>query len=395
MKIKILLGMLFSLAVMAVSGCGGGGGGTQPTIVSGTAMKGQFVSGTVQIFGINTATATKGDLLKTVPLDAQGNFTADISPFTGPVIIEVTGRFKDEATGAEKDLTAPLRAAVGSAAGNTTAMVTPLSELALKKAGTTLTATVINNANADIANLFKLDNIITTKPVDATNATATAAATTAQKNMALALATISQIMKGSGSTLGDVLTGLAGEISGTGTSVTMTPAASTAIKVAMSEFMDNSAINKTGITDAAAIPFSAATPKVALVKVSSSGLATGAKIGSIDFTMNLPATVTVSADATSKQVDDGTILVSGVAGTGTSISLATFTAPALRTMLANAQGFGSGEFVTIGCNVVTGSNETTVKANLESAVSSATLTATDLTGAPITGLTLAATVKIF
>lgn len=396
MKIKILLGMLFSLAAMTVSGCGGGGGGgTQPTIVSGTAMKGQFTAGTVKIFAVDLATGAKAATpLKTDVLSATGTFSVDISPFTGPIIVEVTGTHKDEATGQLATLgdATPLRAAV-NAAGGTPAMVTPLTELALKKAGAVLTAAVITKANADISTLFKVDNIVATKPVDATTA-ASATAAASEKNYSLALATVSQIMKNSaGSTLGQILDGLAAEINTSGSTPTMTTTASTTIKVAMSEFME-SANNKTGVSDPAAIPFSAATPKVALLKISTSGLAADGKIGAIDFTMDLPATVTVGADATSKQVDDGAVVVSGVAATGTSISLATFTAPKLRTMLANANGFGGGEFVAIGCDMASGS---TVKAaDLQSAVSSAILTsATGLTGAPISGLTLTATVKIF
>ncbi|MBI2354050.1 MAG: hypothetical protein HYV06_03295 [Deltaproteobacteria bacterium] len=394
MKIKILLGMLFSLAAMAVSGCGGGGGGTQPTIVSGTAMKGQFSSGTVKIFAVDLTTGAKAATpLKTDVLTATGTFSVDVSPHTGPIIVEVSGTYKDEATGLNATIAdaTPIRAAV-VAAGSTPAMVTPLTELALKKAGAVLTAAVITKANADISTLFKVDNIVATKPVDATTA-ASATAAASEKNYSLALATVSQIMKSSSITLGQTLDGLAAEINTSASTPTMTTAASTTIKVAMSEFME-SANNKTGVTDVATIPFSAATPKVALLKISTSGLAAGGTIGAIEFTMDLPATVSVGADATTKQVEDGAVVVSGVAATGTSISLATFDAQKLRTMLVNANGFGGGEFVTVGCDMASGS--TVTAATLQSAVSSATITsATDLTGTPISGLTLTGTVKIF
>lgn len=394
MKIKILLGMFFSVAAMTLFGCGGGGGGAgaQPTVVSGTASKGQFSSGSVQIFAVDQTTGAKAATpLKTDVLSATGTYSVDISPYTGPVIVEVTGTYKDEVTGQQVTLAAPLRAAVANAAGSTSAMVTPLTELALKKAGTVLTPTVITKVNADIATLFKLDNILTTKPVDASDAAA-ASATAAQKNYALALATIAQIMKSGNSTLVQIMDGLAGEINDIkvpGSTATISTAASTSIKVAMFEFMA-SANNKTGLTDAATIPFSAGTPQIALLKISTSGtLPTGKSIGGIDFTMDLPSGVTVDGDAASS----GAVEVSGVASTGTSISLATFTAPKLRTMLANANGFGTGEFVTVGCNLATGSTFT--DAALAAALSAATLTVSDLTGTPITGLTLTGTVKVF
>ena len=396
MKIRILLGMFISLAALAVAGCGGGGGGGAATVVSGVAAKGLFVSGTVKVYGVNATSAARGDLLKTVALDATGNYSADITPYTGPVIIEVIGTYKDEATGGQVVMDPagpPLRAFIGNAAGNTTAMVTPLTEVAAKKIETgAITATVINTVNTNIATLFKVADITATKPVDASDA-ASAGATAAQKDYALALAGVSQLVKNSaGKPLGQVLTDLAADVSGSGT--TMADKAIVSFKTALFDFM-KSANNKTGVTDPTANPFNAGTFKIALLKISTQGVGATAKVGAIDFAMNLPAGVTVSADA-AKQTTAGAVELSGVAvadATSTSVTIATFNTPALRVALANAKGFGGVQFVNVSCTLPAGS--TVTAANFTTAAGAATVTATDLTGAPMTGVTLTTTADIF
>src|SRR6185369_16682529 len=97
------------------------------------------------------------------------------------------------------------------------------------------------------------------------------------------------------------------------------------------------------------------------------------------------------------QVTPGTVVVSGVAAvTGTtSISLASLNLQALRTVLANAQGFGAGEFVDITCTLPAGS--TLTAADFTTAMQSATLTAFGIqpVGGVIPGVTLTVTPVIF
>jgi hypothetical protein len=397
MKIKYFAGMLFLLAAAILAGCGGGGGGgtaaPATTVISGVAAKGLFTSGTVKIYGVNATSAAKGDLLKTTALDALGTYNADIGSYTGPVVIEVIGTYNDEATGVPVVMAAtdpPLRALIANASGNVTAMVTPLTELAAQKVGTVITASVINTMNGNIATLFKLDDITKTKPVDATTAAA-ATATAAEKNQSLVLAAISQLVKNSGKPLGQTLTGMAADISGT----TMADKSIAGFKTALFDFISDTAKNKTGITDTATAAVNIGGFKIAHLKINTAGLAAAAKIGGIDFTFNLPAGVTVAADATTKEVAAGIVVISGTAAAAgtTSISTATFSAPALRTVLASAQGFGAGEFVDISCTIPAGNAATA--ASFTAAITAATLTAKDLLGAPLTGVTLTTTVDVF
>ena len=91
MKLKLLLGMLFSLAAFNITGCGGGGGGgaaaPPPNFVNGTAAAGKFVSGTVNVFSV--VASAKAAQVGTAALDAAGNFNVNIGSYTGPALIEV------------------------------------------------------------------------------------------------------------------------------------------------------------------------------------------------------------------------------------------------------------------------------------------------------------------
>src|SRR6185369_3973788 len=95
------------------------------------------------------------------------------------------------------------------------------------------------------------------------------------------------------------------------------------------------------------------------------------------------------------QVTPGTVVVSGVAAAAgtTNISLATLNLQALRTVLANAQGFGAGEFVDISCTIPAGS--TLTGTDFSTAIQSANVLATDATGTPISNVTLSADVAVF
>ena len=74
MKLKILLGMIFSAALITLSGCGGGGGGSAAapavsTKVSGTPFKGAFNSGgSVKIFGVDANNVKRATPLSTAQL---------------------------------------------------------------------------------------------------------------------------------------------------------------------------------------------------------------------------------------------------------------------------------------------------------------------------------------
>jgi hypothetical protein len=377
----------------AIYGCGGGGGGgAVATTVSGVASAGPIINGHVEIFAIDVATSHRGAQLATVTTDANGAYTAPLGTFTGPIEVEVTqGTYTDEATGATVQLTTPLRATISNATGNTSVMVTPLTELAVRELPLDVhSAPNIDKANADIATVFKVANIITTKPADAT-AAASATAPAAEKDHGLVLASISQMGKDSGKTLGLLLADLSTAITG----ATMPVNTTAGFKAAMFNFISDTAINKTGITPATATSINPSTVQVAVLKISRAG---GGTIGGMDFTMTIPGNATVAADATTKQTTDGTVAVSGEADKGTNrniISAATFdaTSKKLKIVLANPNGFIAGQMVTVACTIPAGSTVTT--ADLQTAVTGATpITASDLAGVTVPGVTLTAPLPV-
>lgn len=126
-------------------------------------------------------------------------------------------------------------------------------------------------------------------------------------------------------------------------------------------------------------------PTAAVVKISTTGtLASGALIGGIDMTITLPAGVTVKSTANPPETDAGVVAASGVAAGSmieTNYTAATSgTAGTLRILVANANGFGMGEFATVHCNIASGSTPTAGEFSLP------TFTAKDLNGAALSGL---------
>ena len=101
------LGFLVSTS-LALAACGGGGsgsGGTSPPpsppvsgTVSGTAVKGPVAGATVTAYAINSGTI--GAKIVSASTDAQGNFSLSMGPYTGPVMLQMSGgTYSDEASG--------------------------------------------------------------------------------------------------------------------------------------------------------------------------------------------------------------------------------------------------------------------------------------------------------
>jgi len=370
MKLKTLATMMIAMMALTLSGCGGGGGGggtqTPSATISGVASKGLIKNGTnnVKIYALNSD-GTKGTLLKTASTGANGEYSADLGSYSGPVLVEVSGTYTDEATGQPVTISAdkPLRAACDDVTGSVAVAVTPLTELAVEKAGSALTKDNIKSANAQVSTLFNLD-IIATKPVDA-EATALSSASQAQKNYTLALAAISQMANSSSPDA--VFTVLAGMKSDIVTNNGLTTTA-TQFTQAMNDFTVNSN-NKTGVTPST-IPSQLVNvgSKTALVTLSISGVS--GTIYGADLTLDLPSGVTVVADANGS-VSPSALTLVGSASVG-SLPAAKFTAASGSTPgkvhigLVNSSGFSAGEFLTIVCAVAQGVTPTFSNSLLES-----------------------------
>lgn len=136
----------------------------------------------------------------------------------------------------------------------------------------------------------------------------------------------------------------------------------------------------------------AAQPTHAVVKIATTGaLSSGTQIGGIDITLNLPTGVSVASSPDSGNpsvlvTDAGKVTASGVAAGANTNTLATYV-PAMNSApgrvvlhVADPNGFGVGEFVTIDCDISAGHNPAPAD------FSTSGFYATDLNGVPLSTL---------
>lgn len=242
--VKQILAMAL-LTLLAACGGGGGSGGTSPavTTVSGVASKGIIIKGTVAVYPVANG-AKAGNALAVGSIN-NGTYSVNIGDYSGPIVVEAYGEYSDESTG--KTLTvpasAPLRAALNYATtGKSFTMpVTPLTDLAYRQAiqAGALTPTSIQAANDQISYAMRLD-IINTIPA-APTVDAFKTATQNQKDYALILAAVSQVMATQGTTLEATLASLNSGLASTETA--------TALNNALAAYVDPANTNNTtGVT---------------------------------------------------------------------------------------------------------------------------------------------------
>lgn len=291
--------ILVIISIFLLGACGGGaGGGSTPgtitTTINGVASKGLIANGTVTIFALN-ADGSKGTQLGIGGTDSFGNYSISFASYNGPVIVEASGSYLDEATGQTKTVptSEPLRAALPNATGTVSLPITPLTDLAVRQAGT-LTAQNITAANTLLSDAFKF-NITNTIPA-APTATAFQSSTITQdqKDYALVLAAVSQQMQTNGSSLATTLSNLNSGISSIGISA-QTAASITAAATAFVA-NPNNLTSVTTITGSSLQTIGSTSRKLTLSLQGTS--ATSVK--GIQATITLPDGASASADATGK-----------------------------------------------------------------------------------------------
>jgi hypothetical protein len=349
MHARSLAGLIIILLVSALTGCHSGGGGQQPaTVISGMASKGPIKAGNVKVFAIRDGIEDRSAPLGQGPTNDSGNYTVDIGAYTGPILIEATGgSFTDEVSGASVTMKAPMRSVLSNAStGTQTMAITPLTELAYKKAigaGILLTSASIDDANTSVASFFGLNNIISVLPVSG-------GAVNDQKKYASVLASFAQYVsnnKNQNESLDDallrLLTQIGDEVKNAGG---FSMGTINGINAAITDF-ENNGKNETGAT-ATPLPV----PASGLLKLRTAG--TAGTTGAINITVNFPAGVTVLADATTGEAAVGVVTASGSAAADNNmLTSAKFTpssggSPAqLHIAFVSVTGFGTGEFATI------------------------------------------------
>lgn len=354
---------------------------TPTTKVSGVASKGPIINGVVKIFSV--VNGAKGSLLTQTNTDATGNYNADIGTYSGPIMAEASGSYLDEATGITKTIPegSPLHAALPLAQGNVNLPVTALTELAFAKAGSDLTDSAINTVNTLVSDLFKVD-IVNTSPV-APTAEALATATQAQKDYALALATVSQLTITSAGTsdsdkLNNTLTAIGQGISSAG----MTLETASAIQSALTDFVSNPN-NMTGISDTSTTSLVNIGTLSRTYKLSLQGTFTPVSVTGLQFNLTIPAGVTLNVNSTNSAILTSSLALSGNAPT-TALLTGKYTANTLTVGLISTTSLSTGEILTLTCNIPSGATAPSASAFTVGNLKSIDKNAIAVTGATIT-----------
>lgn len=195
-----------ALATAALlAACGGGGDALHADpaalhdgVISGALVKGPVGAGQVCAYAL--VDGVQAESRGCAVTDENGNykiFVLSVQPGGESLVLagsRYKGAYTDEATGTRRPLDATLRSAVRLQPGQAaTVMVTPLTELAMRRAETTspkLGHQAIEQAMAMVAHAFDTGDLRQTRPADPTHADSTSAARGA-RNYGLALAGVS------------------------------------------------------------------------------------------------------------------------------------------------------------------------------------------------------------
>jgi len=350
-----------ALIALSLAGCGGGGEGatgstngdtntTTDTVISGMATKGP-ITGTLSIYALSSG-GSKGNLLKSAPI-TDGVYTANIGKYAGPVLIEVYGSYTDEATGKTLSIAAdaPLRAALPNASENVSTAVTPLTELAVQKAGP-LTPAAIEAGNKLVSDIFMFD-IVNTLPV-APTAAAVSLASQSQKDYTLAIAALSQLSKTLNQSLTNTIASLAAGISSSG----MNSLTTANFQNAVQTFIVINPNNNTGVKDLSATNLSAVNGTIttsASFTLTIQGTAAADAIRGLQFEVVVPNELTVSSDASGTPLPRAVSLSAlTVASEPTVVQTFSTASNVLAFGLITNSGIGPGGLATITCDLLPG-----------------------------------------
>jgi hypothetical protein len=404
--------MAGALMIVSLAGCSGGGGGgsttpaqptpTGKTVITGTASAGIIYPGTVNVYAVD-ASGVKGALIGSATTSIDGKYSVPLAAYSGAIDVEVSGTYTDETTGNTVSIAAtkPLHAlvdAVNETTNNNRAVsVTPLTELAWRKASSNGTAATtpaaITSANKLVDDLFKISDIVGIEPVRPNNASM-ANASQESKAYTLALAVLSKMASTAAGAsdsdkLDTALSSMKAEIDSAETSGSMS-STNSAFATALS--MTSLSVD----FPEAAAQLSGVGKKSQKITLSTSGtLPAGIKIYTIDGTIALPVDnagnlkVSFRVESNGKTLSDVLLLTGVASGMGAMDPLANYLAPQKQLQFSavfspSGTGIGIGDFATLTYEVAPGA---TVTAADFSPVAGS-VTAKDANGTVISGMTI-------
>ena len=371
---RLLLAIMLLAGTVTLAGCGtDGGAATQTRKVTGYASKGIIAAGVVTAYGISPGGNKILPALAQTSTDNSGFYTMSVGSYYGPLVIEVTGNYQDEATKqtATIEATAPLTAALVPPADatplqvNVTALTKIAFDLAQSQPGSFTTS--INATNQEVASSFQVPDILSTRPLNASTALP-ATASPGEIRYTLVLAAVSQVAANNlptGTTtpsaqqlataLSGALTTLAEQMpaTGTGTATTLQETVATAA----TQFINNPAANDTGLKpgDPAVQPILSAarrtvTITVAVRNADPSVPAFGAVHGSI----TVPAGLTCPSDPVTGELPSSAItaLQAGAMVSGNfKVATSVLTLEAIR-----AEDLALGDLLSVTCSAPSSMN---------------------------------------
>lgn len=275
-----LQALVLAGSTLLLFGCGGSNAAT-PTgagngSMSGRAVYGQMNGAAVKAFAINNGAA--GAQLGTATTDAQGNFSVSIGNHSGPVMLQVSGgTYTDDATGKSMtmqsgDVMTSIVPSVATGSTTTGIQVTPLTSMAQARAQNMaggMTDANITAANTAMANYFSVGDVLHTSPMDPLSPGSGAAATQDAKNYGMTIAAMSQyaatlgmphssgmitammddasdgVMNGMMGSTSISMSGMGGMMGG---GMMQSNAGTSGMASAMTAFIDDTAVNKSGVT---------------------------------------------------------------------------------------------------------------------------------------------------
>ncbi len=263
----------------AASGQVQSGGGTPVNgMVSGSAFNGTMNDATITAFAVTSGAA--GAQLATGTTDSMGKFSLSLGTYAGPVMFKMTGgTYTNLATGTtmtmgSSDAMTAVMSSITSGATVTGMQITPLTSMAQARAQAMaggMTDSNIAAANTGVGNYFMVSDILHTAPMDASVSGSGRTATADMKNYGIAIAAMSQyagtigmtdpaalisammedasdgVMNGMMGSTQISMGGMGGGMMGGGTMMSST-AGTSGLANAMSTFLNNTSVNKSGLT---------------------------------------------------------------------------------------------------------------------------------------------------
>ncbi len=336
--------------------------------VSGYASKGIIKNGTVTAYKIDAAGNKILPLLVQTTTNNSGFFSMTIGSYYGPISIEISGNYKDEATGQMATIaeTAPLKAATvpPNDATAITVNVTALTKIAFDQAKSQsigFTAS-INATNILVSNSFQVPDILTTIPLDS-SATLPVSATAAEKKYTLVLAAVSQLAADklpagtNAATPQQLATAFAEAQTALALQLPTGGAAATSLQItvatAATAYINNPAVNTTGITvtDTSVLPILAANTNknVTITLAIKNPAASVPLFGAVHGSLTVPVGMSCQADGVTGELQSSTIN----ALQSNSIANGNFNASSriLTVQSISAAGLVLGNLLTVTCSV--------------------------------------------